>query len=795
MNTFSLLLVILSVTYIFMGYKVLKADKKSLLNRLFFALNVSLVIWSFGSASYISAQDKTACIIWYKIGSVGFYFLVSIIIHFFLLFAKKNTLLKNWWVYIIIYLPGIIFSYMEITVGFYVKEYIKGSNGWIAIAQTDSMWFWAAVAYTVIYICASAFISFRLYRTTIIQNERKQAKVLFITAIASLFAGLAIMVSVAIMKLDIPDIVSISGAIWSVGIFYAIVRYRLLAMTPSLIAENLFQTIIDMVILTDPNGLILTVNPETQRLLGYSQKDLIGESLDRLFLTNTASNNTSVSELLDMCPVRNMETFIISKNGRKIPIILSISECRYNDDKIGYVLVSKDVTEYKLAEEKIQYLATHDSLTGLPNRLMLTQLLDHAIQTAKQHNQKLAVFLIDLDRFKMINDTKGHNAGDLLLQEIGIRYRQILSEADVVSRQGGDEFVILIEDVRELKDLEIAANNILASTYEPVVLMGNECRVTASIGISIYPEDGEDGSMLIKHADIAMYHAKEEGKNNFQFYSKDIHSRSTGRLAIETNLRYALERGELSLHYQAKVDFKTSMITGVEALLRWQNPLLGPVTPTQFIPVAEETGLIIPIGKWVLNTACAQNVAWQEQGLPKVCMSVNLSLRQFTDNDLINDIESALKNSGMEPGLLELEITESIVMSDPLKMMDVLLRIKRIGVQLAIDDFGTGYSSLAQLKHFPIDTLKIDRSFIRNIPDNDKDKAITHAIIAMGETLGLTVVAEGVETIEQMNYLKEQSCDEMQGYYFSRPVEPDKFADLLREHAGSETQRPGSILP
>ncbi len=282
-----------------------------------------------------------------------------------------------------------------------------------------------------------------------------------------------------------------------------------------------------------------------------------------------------------------------------------------------------------------------------------------------------------------------------------------------------------------------------------------------------------------------MYFAKEEGKNNYQFYSKDIQSKSLERLSIETNLRFALERNELSLHYQAKVDFKTNTITGVEALLRWQNPYLGSVTPTQFIPVAEETGLIVPIGRWVMRTACAQNVAWQRDGLPPVCMAVNLSLRQLTDDNLIDDIKKALNDSGMAPNLLELEITESMVMHNPARMIAVLAKIKNLGVRLAIDDFGTGYSSLAQIKHFPIDTLKVDRSFIRNIPKDAEDKAITEAIIAMGRTLSLTVVAEGVETIEQMNFLEDHSCDEMQGYYFSKPIVPEQFADLLRNHVPS----------
>jgi EAL domain-containing protein (putative c-di-GMP-specific phosphodiesterase class I) len=315
-----------------------------------------------------------------------------------------------------------------------------------------------------------------------------------------------------------------------------------------------------------------------------------------------------------------------------------------------------------------------------------------------------------------------------------------------------------------------------------MVLTGEECRVTASIGISIYPGDGTDEQTLIKNADIAMYFAKEEGKNNYQFYSKDIQSQSKERLSIETNLRLALERKEFSLQYQAKLDFKTGAITGVEALLRWDNPFLGSVTPTQFIPVAEETGLIVPIGRWVMKTACAQNVAWQRQGLPPVCMAVNLSLRQLMDDNLLEDIKAALEDSGMEPNLLELEITESMIMQNPTRMIAVLTNIKKLGVRLAIDDFGTGYSSLSQIKHFPIDTLKVDRSFIRNLPQDSEDKAITEAIITMGKTLSLTVVAEGVETQEQKDFLRDHVCDEMQGFYFSKPIMPDQFGDLLRNH-------------
>ncbi len=785
MNFFSQLLFLFSIIYLTMGVVMLFKDRKAALNRTYFVLNLSLFIWSFATAVSIIMPDKASCIIWNTIASIGFCTFSSLALHFLLVYTKKDNILKKWWIYIVLYLPAIIFIFQAIKQNLYFSDVIYNQYGWRLVANAASAWYWILMIFIGILGTINMYLCYSVLRRATSTRERKQTKIIFFSGATSFLFTMGYNVCAnIIIKAEIPDMIAAGMMIWQLGILYAIIKYKLMTLSPSLIAENLFQTIIDSVILTDQKGIILSINPETQRLLGYTQKELGGEPLGRLFLSDGESTNTSISELLNSCPIRNVETFMVSSAGVNIPIILSISECSDNyNTRIGFVLASKDVTEYKIAEGKIQYLATHDSLTGLPNRLMLSQILNHSIQTAKRHKRKLAVFFIDLDRFKIINDTKGHEAGDQLLQEIAMRYKQTLRAEDVVSRQGGDEFIILIEDFNKLSDLELVANNILASTYKPIVLLGDECRVTASIGISIYPQDGEDEQLLMKHADMAMYYAKEEGKNNFQFYSEDIQLQSAGRLAIETNLRLALERNELSLHYQAKVNFKTGIITGVEALLRWQNPHLGSVTPTQFIPVAEETGMIVSIGKWVLKTACAQNVAWQKQGLPAVCMAVNLSLRQLADNNLIDDIKAALNDSGMAPNLLELEITESMIMTNPTKMMDVLVRIKSIGVRLAIDDFGTGYSSLAQLKHFPIDTLKIDRSFIRNVPENAEDKAITHAIIAMGETLGLTVVAEGVETIEQMNYLKDQSCDEMQGFHFSRPIVPEQFADLLREQA------------
>ncbi len=449
---------------------------------------------------------------------------------------------------------------------------------------------------------------------------------------------------------------------------------------------------------------------------------------------------------------------------------------------IGYRGIGHDVTDRKMAEERIRYLASHDGLTSLPNRTMFNEMLNYAIQSAHRYNRSFAVLFIDLDRFKVINDTFGHEAGDTLLQEIGKRLTQTVRTSDIVARLGGDEFVVLVQEVNESQQAATVARKILSSVIRPVVLLGQECRVTASIGICLYPLDARDEQTLMKNADIAMYRAKEEGKNNFQFYSEQINTHSLERLALESNLRRALERKEFLLHYQAKLDLKSDMITGVEALLRWQHPDLGLVSPAQFIPLAEETGLIVQIGKWVLRTACAQNVQWQRQGVPPICISVNLSARQFADETLIDDISNALRETGMDSHLLELEITESMVMQNAERSSRVLAAIKAMGVRIALDDFGTGYSSLAQIKRFPIDTLKVDRSFIREIPQNPEDKAITQAIIAMGKTLSLTVVAEGVETQEQQTFLRDHACDEMQGFYFSKPIPADQFLNLVLHH-------------
>lgn len=456
-------------------------------------------------------------------------------------------------------------------------------------------------------------------------------------------------------------------------------------------------------------------------------------------------------------------------------VIQRTAELKSANDKLHH-----DLEERKRVEQSIRHIAHHDALTGLPNRSLFRDRLTHAMAQADRYHQKLAVMFLDLDRFKAINDTLGHNVGDQLLKIAAERLRSCVRDSDTVARLGGDEFTVIVEDIVEDHDAAAVAQKILDTLSQPFNLYGHEVFISVSVGVTLYPSDDENADNLLRNADSAMYRAKEFGRNNFQFYVAEMNIKARERLRLESSLRRALDRNEFMLYYQPRVSLESGRVIGAEALLRWRHPEMGLVPPSEFIPILDETGMIIPVGDWALREACRQNREWQDMGLPPIRVAVNLSVRQFIQKDLADTIVRALEAANLSAEHLEVEITEDLFLEHNQTNIITLARLKNMGIHISIDDFGTGYSSLSYLKRLPIDTLKIDQSFVRDIGDPD-NKAIASAIIAMAASLRLNVLAEGVETDEQLAFLRAQGCNEIQGFSFSHPLPADEFAQLLRE--------------
>ena len=528
----------------------------------------------------------------------------------------------------------------------------------------------------------------------------------------------------------------------------------------------------DTVIITDPQGVIEYVNTAFERVTGYGRDEAIGQT-PRLLKSDRQKPEfyKKLWRTIRAGAVYN-EVFINRrKDGTLYYEEKTITPLKDAEGRItNFVATGKDVTERAQMQEHLQYMVQHDALTDLPNRVLLFGRLKRALVRARRHKRLLAIMFIDLDRFKNVNDSLGHEAGDEMLQQLSVRLRRCFREDDTVARFGGDEFVILLDDVAQESDIHKMAQKVIEELLPPFKIGSREIFMTASIGVSMYPNDGEDTSTLLRNADIAMYRAKELGKNTYQFYSADMSARAFAHLTLESKLRQALERGEFHLYYQPQLDIKSGAPIGVEALLRWKNSELGLVMPGEFMPLLEETGLIMATGEWVLNTACSQLRAWHDAGWKSLRMAVNLSARQFNSPSLTASVERALALLGGDPACLELEITESVLMRHSMTTIGTLTRLSTMGCRLAIDDFGTGYSSLSYLKRFPINVLKIDHSFISDIPEDKDDAAIVATIVAMAHNLNLEVVAEGVETEKQLAFLKNCGCDSMQGYLFSRPL-------------------------
>lgn len=556
-------------------------------------------------------------------------------------------------------------------------------------------------------------------------------------------------------------------------------------------AQVTLNSIGDAVLTTNLPGNVTYLNLVAEMMTGWSREEAIGQPLSEVFKIVNGTTREAAPNPAQLAIRENRtvglaaDSILLNRDGFESAIEDSAAPIHNRDGQVaGAVIVFHDVSESRAMALKMAHLAQHDFLTGLPNRALLTERLSRAIGQARRHSKQVGLMFIDLDYFKHINDSLGHAVGDQLLQLVAERLKVCVRDTDTVCRQGGDEFVILLAEIEQTRDAAPIAEKLLAAFAEPCLIAGHELHVSLSVGISIYPDDGADADAVMKNADTAMYHAKANGRNNYQFFTTEMNTRAVRRLFIEGNLRRALRQGEFMLYYQPKIDLASGLMIGSEALIRWQDPEHGLLYPKQFVPIAEESGLIVPIGSWVLREACRQVRAWQDSGLLAVPVSVNISAVEFRHKGFLEGVALILKETGMLPSHLELELTESILMHDAESSATVLEALKAMGMQLAIDDFGTGYSSLSYLKRFPINTLKIDQSFVHDIAIDPDDASIVSAMIAMGKNLKQRVVAEGVETEAQLAFLRTLQCDEGQGFLLGRPLPANEFARLLRNDRG-----------
>jgi len=560
-------------------------------------------------------------------------------------------------------------------------------------------------------------------------------------------------------------------------------------------AQVTLNSIGDAVMSSDVWGRVTYLNVVAESMTGWSRQEAAGHPIEEVFRIIDATTRKTAANPMALA-IRDNKTVcltpncvLIRRDGVEAAIEDSVAPIHDRRGRVtGAVMVFHDVSTTRALSLRMSYLAQHDSLTDLPNRALLNDRLTQAIALTQRRRQKLALLFLDVDRFKHINDSLGHDIGDRLLQSVAQRLRGCVRSSDTVSRLGGDEFVILLSEVAHAEDAAVCAEKILLTLSTPHRIDQHNLHLTASIGIVICPDDGKDADALMKHADFAMYHAKDSGRNNYQFFESGMNVRALERQSLESGLRHAIERQELVLHYQPIVDLRTDAISGVEALIRWRHPHRGFVPPAQFVPIAEESGFIVAIGRWVLREACRQARAWQDARRPAIRIAINVSAVELREKDFVSGVRAILIETGLAPQYLELELTETFLMQDSPSTAAVLQALKELGVQLALDDFGTGYSSLLHLKRFPIDTLKIDQGFVRDLTTDADDASIVGGLIRMGKSLHMRVVAEGVETREQLALLKEQRCPEGQGHYFGQAMNAEEFTQPL----GRGAARPAS---
>lgn len=785
----SLCSIVVSALYLYLAGYILRSNRRERLNQIFSLICLSFFFWSFAYTFLPAAPSREQAWFWFKLSAVGWTLSPSLLLHFMILLSGRQRWLERRWVLVLLYAPGLAFLAQALFGHLGVVDFISTPFGWSDVYGPLTPIFAAYLLFFPLYISTGLWLVWSWGAHSRVIAERRQARLI-------VFTGLPVLAGVALSGIFLPwmgirtppEIAHLIAPIWISVIWIVVSVYRLMVMTPAAVASDILRTMSDAVLLLSREHRVVSANEAAEKLLGLSLRQLEGVRIRDLLEVEDESDALAVNRSLSGKRSRNLELRYRRPSGEVEPIRVSASavEDRYGQ-VMGRVLIVRDIREQKRVEADLEHLATHDPLTGLPNRSILHDRLQVALNRAGREKRPFALLMFDLDNFQRINDTYGHHVGDRVLQGTARRLEQCVRGLDTVCRLGADEFMVLVEDLVEFGDSDLVAQRVLRAFTEPLETGSQPVSVSASVGISTYPFDGLDPETLVKKADLALRSTKDRAKGSYQYYAPRMDAVNRERTRIEQGLRLALTRDELYLVYQPLIDFDSGNICGIEALLRWRAADLGLISPDKFIPVAERSGLIVPIGRWVLETACRTSREWQKAGLPAVPVGVNISAKQLHQRDFVAVVEDTLRSTGLEGSLLELELTESIALVDLGRSGDIFRRLKDLGVRIVIDDFGTGYSSLARLKQLPLDAVKVDRSFIENIAHDHRDRALVMAIVAMARNLGVDVIAEGVETPEQLAVLRSfQSqpmdmlrCDRVQGYLFSRPVGQREIPDLF----------------
>jgi diguanylate cyclase (GGDEF)-like protein/PAS domain S-box-containing protein len=810
--------VLSAIFYLYIGIVTIIHDQKNDANRIY--LVVCLIMFSWAALSSMVSMSKSAAeaTMFRRYATFSWSILYAVLLHFYSTLTGKTKYFKNPVTLLIIYCPMIYSIYLYFfTQPESVNAVMHTNLGWIYTSTLNQgfVWDYFLTFYYLSYLMISIYLLWRWGKESGFKREKRQARILISTLSITIVLGSV--TDIVLPKLNLillpPTAVLLClipiGAIW-----YSMGKYKLMNLSYESLTKEIFKLIDDGIVIVDKKGFIVDINQGALHMIGYPDKrQLIGKEVGDLFigkidLSQETRSSQKEAELKNTqgitIPVLFQHLTLIDQMEDVLGSLVSFQDIsdikkvqrdlQESKDNLEYLVeqrtlelsmtntnLKNEIEARKIVEDKVTRMAFLDTLTQLPNRRLFDDRLRQSILKADREQKEIGLMYLDIDNFKQINDNLGHVKGDRLLVEIANRLRKNLRKVDTIARVGGDEFLIIVDGIKDINHVKRIAEKLMMCFGLPFQLGQKMVNITTSIGISIYPQDGPDFETLIKNADAAMYRAKETGKNRYEFCTLLLKDYLSQKVKLTEDLKNAIEKNELELYYQPQVKSSIRKVTGVEALLRWNHPELGMIGPSVFIPIAESSGLIIKIGEWVLNAACRQNKSWQDAGLESIPISVNVSVKQFRNGHIIKNVRDILKETGLDPQYLELEITESIVVEDVENITRMLVDLKDMGIKLAIDDFGTEYASLNYLKQLPIDRIKIAMTFVRGIGSNPKDEIITKTIIYLAQSMDMKVIAEGVETVEQLDFLQRANCDDIQGYYFFRPMRLMKFENLLRK--------------